>query len=113
MRLHLLLPKVNPTKRAAPTKCVYAKCSGTRFRFHQPVTKALRDTVHPSVEVHRYQCLKCGRTFRVYPEGVTSAQTSQRVKGLAVMLYLPGCALWSGVLSTGSHWGLAVQNACV
>jgi hypothetical protein len=28
--------------------------------------------------------------FRVYPEGTTSAQTSQRVKGLAVMLYLLG-----------------------
>jgi transposase-like protein len=40
------------------------------------------------VQVHRYQCLKCKRTFRVYPEGTTHAQTSQRVKGLAVMLYL-------------------------
>jgi hypothetical protein len=34
--------------------------------------------------------LKCKRTFRVYPEGTTHAQTSQRVKGLAVMLYLLG-----------------------
>jgi hypothetical protein len=32
----------------------------------------------------------CGRTFRVYPQGTTPAQTSQRVKGLAVMLYLLG-----------------------
>jgi transposase-like protein len=38
----------------------------------------------------RYKCLRCGRTFRVYPEGVTRAQTSKRVKGLAVMLYLLG-----------------------
>jgi transposase-like protein len=34
--------------------------------------------------------LKCHRTFRVYPQGTTQAQTSQRVKGLAVMLYLLG-----------------------
>jgi transposase-like protein len=40
--------------------------------------------------VHRYQCLRCKRTFRVYPEGASRAQTSQRVKGLAVMLYLLG-----------------------
>jgi Transposase IS66 family len=42
------------------------------------------------VQAHRYQCLKCGRTFRVYPQGVGASQTSQRVKGLAVMLYLLG-----------------------
>jgi len=54
------------------------------------VAKPLRDTVYHEVQVHRYQCLKCKRTFRVYPEGTTPAQTSQRVKGLAVMLYLLG-----------------------
>lgn len=90
MRLHLLLPKVNPEKIIAPSKCSYAGCSGRKFRLHQPVNKALRDTVYQHVEVYRYQCLKCGRTFRVYPEGVSGAQTSGRVKGLAVMLYLLG-----------------------
>ena len=90
MRLQLLLPKVNPSKRPIPTTCAFSDYSGKRFRFHQPVTKSLRDTIHQHVEAHRYQCLKCGRTFRVYPEGVTSAQTSQRVKGLAVMLSLLG-----------------------
>jgi transposase-like protein len=60
------------------------------FTCERRVTKALRDTVYHEVQVHRYQCLKCKRTFRVYPEGTTHAQTSQRVKGLAVMLYLLG-----------------------
>ena len=90
MHLQLLFPKVNPSKRPVPTTCTFSDCSGKRFRFHQPVAKSLRDTIHQQVEAHRYQCLKCGRTFRVYPEGVTSAQTSQRVKGLAVLLYLLG-----------------------
>lgn len=48
--------------------------------------KALRDTKHQQVEAYRYRCLKCGRTFRVYPAGVSQGQTSERVKGLAVML---------------------------
>src|SRR5437867_6126006 len=61
-----------------------------RFTYERRVAKALRDTVYHEVQVHRYQCLKCKRTFRVYPEGTTHAQTSQRVKGLAVMLYLLG-----------------------
>jgi transposase-like protein len=90
MRLQLLLPKVKPEQITAPTTCVDPKCRGRKFRFHQPVSKALRDTVYHQVQAHRYQCLKCGRTFRVYPEGVSSAQTSLRVKGLAVMLYLLG-----------------------
>jgi transposase-like protein len=54
------------------------------------VEKQLKDTVHRRVTAYRYQCMECGRTFRVYPSGVTHAQTSQRVKGLAVLLYLLG-----------------------
>ena len=90
MRLRIVLPKVNPDAIKMPTRCVYAGCSGRKFHLRQEVAKPLRDTVYQEVVVHRYQCLKCQRTFRVYPEGTTSAQTSQRVKGLAVMLYLLG-----------------------
>jgi hypothetical protein len=31
--------------------------------------------VYQEVQVHRYECLRCKRTFRVYPEGTTAAQT--------------------------------------
>jgi transposase-like protein len=90
MRLHLLLPKVDPKAIPVPSKCAYSDCTSKQVRLHQPVSKALRDTVHQQVEVHRYRCLTCGRTFRVYPPGVSQAQSSDRVKGLAVMLYLLG-----------------------
>jgi transposase-like protein len=90
MRLHVLLSKVDPKAMPVPTKCAYADCTSKQVRLHQPVIKALRDTVHQQVEVHRYRCLKCQRTFRVYPAGVTHAHSSDRVKGLAVMLYLLG-----------------------
>ncbi len=90
MRLHLLLSKVDPKAMPVPSKCVYTDCGSKRVQWHQPVKKALRDTVHQQVEVHRYRCLKCKRTFRVYPPGVSHAQSSDRVKGLAVMLYLLG-----------------------
>src|SRR5712692_523748 len=90
MRLHLLLPKVDPKAIPVPSKCAYANCKSLRVELHQPVKKALRDTVHQQVEVHRYRCLKCGRTFRVYPPGVSHAQSSDRVRGLAVMLYVLG-----------------------
>jgi transposase-like protein len=90
MRLHLLLPKVDPKAIPVPSKCAYADCTSQQVQWHQPVNKALRDTVHQQVQVHRYRCLTCGRTFRVYPPGVSHAQSSDRVKGLAVMLYLLG-----------------------
>jgi transposase-like protein len=90
MRLRILLPKVTPEAIPVPTRCSYAGCSGRKVHLRQQVTKALRDTVYQEVQVHRYQCLKCKRTFRVYPEGANRAQTSQRVKGLAVLLYLLG-----------------------
>jgi hypothetical protein len=60
--------------------------------MRQAVAKPLRDTMYHEVQVHRYQCLKCKRTFRAYPEGTTLAQTSQRVKlqayGRARLSYL-------------------------
>lgn len=81
MRLHLLLPQVNPEKITAPSHCPFPNCSGKKFRLHQPVSKTVRDTVYQQVEAHRYHCLKGKRTFRVYPEGVSGAHTSGRVKG--------------------------------
>jgi hypothetical protein len=90
MRLHLILPRVEPTGITPPTTCPYADCPGQHFRLHQEVPKPLRDTVYPQVMARRYQCLRCQRTFRRYPPGVTLAHTSLRVKGLAVMLYLLG-----------------------
>jgi len=46
--------------------------------------------MYDAVPAYRYLCLRCKRTFRVYPQGITHDQTSQRVKGFAVMLYLLG-----------------------
>ena len=102
MRLHLLLAKVEPKAIPVPSKCGYADCTSRQVRLHQPVKKALRDTVYHQVQAHRYRCLKCGRTFRVYPPGVTQAQSSERVKGLAVMLSLLGLSYGAVSLALGS-----------
>jgi transposase-like protein len=99
MRLQMVLPKVDPEAIPLPSKCGYADCTSQQVRLHQPVSKALRDTKYEQVEAHRYRCLKCGRTFRVYPAGVTQAQSSERVKGLAVMLYLLGLSYGATALA--------------
>ena len=90
MRLHLILPRVEPETIIPPTACPYAGCPGRHFRLRQSVAKPVRDTVHERRDSPPLRCLRCRRTFRVYPLGVTADHTSQRVKGLAVMLYLLG-----------------------
>jgi transposase-like protein len=90
MRLQLILPRVDPTVFDMPAVCPVKGCQGKHFEHHQEVVKPLKDTKHEAVTAHRYRCLRCKQTFRVYPQGVTHAQTSQRAKGMAVLLYLLG-----------------------
>ena len=99
MRLHFLLPAVQPAALAPPTAGPHPDCSGPLLRFHQAVVKPLRATRYPQVAAHRYECLRCQRTFRVYPPGVPRASTSQRVRGLGVMLYLLGLSYGAPALT--------------
>ncbi len=98
MHLNVRLPKVEPQAIQRPQSCPYAdrkhpkqKCAGTKFKLHQSnCHKPLRDTRHSHVRVQRYRCLKCRRTFRVYPIGVSSSQQSDTLKALSVLLYILG-----------------------
>ena len=90
MRLKLILPVVDPDQCEEPQQCADAKCRGSHFLPWQMVKKNVRDSEYEEVTARRYKCLRCGRTFRVYPQGVQKGQVSQRVKGMAVMLYLLG-----------------------
>lgn len=98
MHLSVRLPKVEPLHIEPPTHCLLPdrknpkkKCTGTHFKEHQSnCRKPLRDTRHSQVTVRRYRCLKCHRTFRVYPTGVSRAQQSDTLKGLSVLLYVLG-----------------------
>jgi len=90
MRLKLILPRVEPSVFEEPSACPYEKCGGKHFHLRQEVRKAVRDTVYREVTARRYDCLRCGRTFRVYPLGITDDQTSRRLKGLAVLFYIMG-----------------------
>lgn len=90
MRLKLLLPEVKPNHFVLPRRCPREGCKGKRFYPRQKVKKQVVDATHKQVEAWRYQCDACGHTFRVYPQGVSQQHISQRVSGLAVMLYILG-----------------------
>jgi hypothetical protein len=90
MRLSLILPPVQPAVYPAVERCPYAGCGGRHLQPWQAVPKPLRDTQLHEVIAQRYRCVRCGRTFRVYPLGVSHDQTSARLKGVAVMFYVLG-----------------------
>lgn len=100
MRLKLILPVVDPEKWKKAEHCPYQSCNGKHFKIHQEVDKAVRDSQYTQVRARRYRCLKCGRTFRIYPQGIQTGQVSQRVKGLGVMLYLLGLSYGAVALMT-------------
>lgn len=90
MRLNLILPKVEPNKFDYPKKCPRKGCAGLRFTPRQEVNKKIVDAQYPQVMAWRYECVKCGYVFRVYPKGVSQKHISKRVNGMAVMLYILG-----------------------
>lgn len=90
MRLLVIPPSVQPEVYADPRGCPNPACGSPHVQFRQAVRKPLRDTRLTEVVAHRYQCARCGRTFRVYPVGVSHDQTSTRLKGMAVLFYVLG-----------------------
>lgn len=95
MHLSVRLPKVLPDQIQSPRRCPLKpdnkRCKGRHFKLHQVVCrKPLRDTKYSEVIAHRYRCLKCHGSFRVYPQGVSNDQLSQRLQALSVLLYILG-----------------------
>ena len=115
MRLSLILPPVQPDRYPALETCPFADCGGRHFQHWQTVPKPLRDTQVREVMAQRYRCMRCGRTFRVYPVGVSHDQTSARLKGVAVMFYVLGMSYSAvSIALTALGWPLsrvAVDNA--
>ncbi len=90
MRLVVIPPQVQPEVYPEPEGCPAADCGSRHVQFRQAVRKPLRDPYVREVVAHRYQCPRCGRTFRLYPVGVSHDQTSDRLKGLAVLCSVLG-----------------------
>lgn len=91
MRIRMHLPRVEPDKYDMPAVCPYEACEGEHFKLHQRhCRRRVLDPDYDEVEVRRYRCLSCRRTFRVYPQGVSGKQRSDRLRGIGIMLYVLG-----------------------
>lgn len=91
MRIRVNLPKVEPEVYAEPAECPYG-CGSQHYKPHgvQGEVKPLRDPYYTEVHSYRYTCVRCGRSFRVYPRGVGPGPQSERLKGMTVLLYVLG-----------------------
>ncbi len=87
----LQLPSVKRTNETRPKKCPY--CSGETFQRWGKVSKPVRDNRYRGVQVYRYRCCGCRRTFRHYPGGVDRADQTQRMRKLAAICWMLGMSL--------------------
>jgi DNA-directed RNA polymerase subunit RPC12/RpoP len=79
----------SPNNRAR--LCPY--CSSDILQRWGRSTKLVLDTHELRVEVHRYRCTKCWRTFRAYPEGVDHHERSLRLRQIAALSWVLGLSL--------------------
>ncbi len=97
MRLRLILPVVEPQTFSISQRCPFCGCKSVYPR--QRVEKRVRDARYEQIEIWRYQCGGCRRTFRVYPQGICRDQFSRQTKGFAVVLYLLGLSYGAASLA--------------
>lgn len=113
MRMRLRIPQVEPEVYREPEVCPYKDCGGRHFKLHQQrCPKRLRDPKHDRVVAKRLYCVRCGRSFRVYPSGVTRASQSQALRGLSVFLYTLGLS-YGGVADLLRAFGCALGKTRV
>ena len=87
----LHLPAVKASAESRPAQCPY--CASPLLQRWGRVTKAVKDPHVQQAQVYRYRCCQCGRTFRHYPEGLTSARQSQRLVVLVALCWVLGLSL--------------------
>ena len=86
--LVLKLPDVKRKTEKRPKECPY--CQGEIFQRWGEVQKSVRDLHCRRVQVYRYRCCRCQKTFRHYPEGISRAAQTKRLQVLAVLWWTFG-----------------------
>ncbi len=106
----LQLPVVKRKNETRPKKCRY--CQGETFQRWGKVSKPVRDHRCRRVQVYRYRCCHCQRTFRHYPQGVDRADQTQRMRKLAAIYWVLGMSL-RGVAIALSPFGVELSHMSV
>ena len=84
--LSLLLPELRVVPTGRPEHCPY--CGSQILQRHQTRQRLVRDEgKEEAVQVVRYRCADCQRTFRHYPDGVGRSSQSDRLRLSTTILY--------------------------
>lgn len=98
--LTLRVPQVKTETNGRPAGCPH--CGSSILQRWGPVAKPIRDTLESgTIQIYRYKCSACGRTFRHYPTGVDSADQTERLRVAAAMLWALGLSLRSATAMLG------------
>jgi len=89
--LSIRLPEVKTSCEGRPAGC--PKCGATTLAGWGRERRRVRDPRVSEVEVRRYRCTACRRTFRHYPAGVSQSEQSDRMKVLAALTWALGLSL--------------------
>jgi len=106
----LQLPNVKRKTEIRPKKCRY--CPGETFQRWGKVKKPVRDNRYRNVQVYRYRCCTCHRTFRYYPEGVDQADQTQRLRKLMALYWVLGMSL-RGTRIALTAFGIKISHMTV
>lgn len=106
----LRLPEVKTSPRGRPKRCPY--CGSYILQRWGKITKPVRDTHELEVEVHRYRCCDCGRTFRAYPQGVDRSERTLRLRQLAALTWALGLSL-EEVVTVFDSFGMKLSRTTI
>lgn len=106
----LQLPDVKRKSEIRPQECPY--CRAALFQRWGRVSKPVRDNRYRRVQVYRYRCCHCRRTFRHHPMGVDKADQTQRLRKLAAIYWVLGLSLRSVAIAL-APFGVQISHMSV
>jgi uncharacterized protein with PIN domain len=87
----LRTPEVKTVAEKRAENCPY--CGSSVLQGWGRVTKVLIDPQVQSVWIRRYRCTVCRRTFRHYPQGITAADQTDRMRFVCALIWKIGASL--------------------
>ena len=87
----LRLPEVKAATEKRAGKCPHCGC--VILQRWGNVSKAVIDPRVKEALIYRYRCMGCKRTFRDYPQGITQADQTDRMRFLSALIWKIGASL--------------------
>ena len=87
----LRLPEVKAVAEKRPGKCPHCGCAV--LQRWGGVHKPILDPDWSEVWIYRYRCSGCRKTFRHYPQGITCADQSERMRFVCALIWKIGASL--------------------